>query len=221
MDYVSPTSWAMKGFDVVLGFNPIGRVQEWTFGDWAALATMAPVLTNVGTALHDLAFNIQSGTTTLHPLWQGNAGDAAYSYFTELASAIVALEVPISEIGKAYLDMADAVWAVGEAMGGVIKGMTDAAIIAGIAAAAGTATAASGVGAIVGYGVAGLEVVNILRLWAEATKLYQHAGAVVLTFRSILNKNLSDLDAVRLPALPDGGGYDHPLVQAPGAAHGR
>ncbi|MCA2213924.1 hypothetical protein [Jidongwangia harbinensis] len=64
MDYLSPTSWAMKGFDIVLGFDPIGWVQERFAGDWAAVATMSPVLTGTGAALHDLALNVQSGATT-------------------------------------------------------------------------------------------------------------------------------------------------------------
>ncbi|MEV6595581.1 hypothetical protein AB0M36_01815 [Actinoplanes sp. NPDC051346] len=86
MDYLSPTSWAMKGFDVVLGFDPISWLQERFSGDWEAVATMAPVLSNTSAGLHDLALNIQSGATTLHTLWQGNAGDAAYDYFTDLST---------------------------------------------------------------------------------------------------------------------------------------
>jgi uncharacterized protein YukE len=216
MDYLSPTSWAMEGFKAVLGFDPIGEMQNKLFGDWEALASMQPVLTNAGAALHDLALNIQSGTTMLHPLWQGNAGDSAYRYFTDLATAVNALRAPLDEIGTAYQQMADAVWAAGESIGGVLKAMIDAAIIAGIAAAAGTATAATGAGAVVGYGVAAAEAVNILRLWGDATKLYQNATAAVLAFRSVLGRNLSDLDQVTLPALPGGIGYDHPLVATGG-----
>jgi uncharacterized protein YukE len=216
MDYLSPSSWAMKGFDIVLGFDPLAWVQEKLFGDWEALATMDSVLTNVSTALHDLALNIQSGAATLHPSWQGNAGENAYRYFTDLATAITALEHPIRNIGHEYRVMADAVWSIGEALGGVLKGLADAAIIAGVAAVAGTATAASGVGAVVGYGVAAVEVANMLRLWGEATKLYQSASAAVLAFRAAIGRSLGDLDAVTLPALPGGTGYDHPVAQAGG-----
>lgn len=213
MDYVSPTSWAMKGCDIVLGFDPVSWLQERFAGDWEALASMDAVLGNAAEGLHDLAFNIQSGVTTVHPKWQGNAGDAAYEYFTDLATSIVALEAPLREIGHAYKVMADAVWAAGEALGGIIKGLLDAAIIAGISAAAGTATSWTGVGAAAGYGIAAVEVANMLRLWGDATKLYQHAGAAVLTFRSALNNNLSDLNAVTLPTLSGGAGYDHPTAQ--------
>ncbi|MEW1586351.1 hypothetical protein AB0283_12955 [Micromonospora vinacea] len=108
--------------------------------------------------------------------------------------------------------MADAVWSAGEALGGVVKSLIDAAIITGLAAAAGTATSATGVGALVGYGVAAAEVANMFRLWAEATKLCQQIAAAVLAFRAVLTRELSGLDTVALPALPDGGRYDHPLA---------
>ncbi|MGK5680150.1 WXG100 family type VII secretion target [Actinoplanes sp. URMC 104] len=213
MDYLSPTSWAMKGFDIVLGFDPVSWIQERFSGDWEAVATMAPVLTNAGAALHDLGLNVQSGATTLYPLWQGNAGDAANDYFTDLATGIAALQAPLQTMATEYHALADAVWSSGEAIGGLIKGMIDAAIIAGIAAAGGTATSWTGVGAVAGYGVAAIEVATILNMWGKATELYQFASAAALAFRSKLGSALNDLDTIKLPALPGGASYQHPLAQ--------
>ncbi|MFG2167880.1 WXG100 family type VII secretion target [Micromonospora chersina] len=171
MDYISPANWLNEVFNHVFGFDPIGRIQSQVSGDWEALATTAPVVDNIGGALHDLAYNIQSGTTTLRPLWHGVAGDGAFRYFTTTANATADLHTPMSAISKAYREMADAVWSAGEALGGVVKSLIDAAIIAGIAAAAGTVTSETGVGALVGYGVAAAEVANMFRLWGGATKL--------------------------------------------------
>lgn len=61
---------------------------------------------------------------------------------------------PLIAVGEAYREMAEAVWAAGEAVGGILKGLVDAAIIAGIADAAGAATIETDVGPIVGYVVA-------------------------------------------------------------------
>lgn len=58
------------------------------------------------------------------------------------------------------------------------------------------------------------QVGNMFRLWAEATKPCQQIAAAVLAFRAVLTRELSGLDSVALPALPDGGRYDHPLVDA-------
>lgn len=214
MDYLSPSSWANTAFDIVFGFDPIGEIQKRASGDWEALAVMAPVIGNVGDALHELAYNVQSGATTLRPQWQGVAGESAFRYFTTTANAVGDLRHHLAAISQAYTEMADGVWAIGEALGGTIKALLDAAIIAGISVAAGTVTSETGVGAILGYGVAAAEIGNMLRLWGQATNLCQKLSAVVNTFRSQLSRELSDLDAVALPALPNGGRYDHPLAGA-------
>ncbi|MCA2213923.1 hypothetical protein [Jidongwangia harbinensis] len=122
------------------------------------------------------------------------------------------MQDPLRQMAEEYHAMADAVWSAGEAIGGLLKGMTDAAIIAGIAAAGGTATSWTGVGAVAGYGVAAIEVATILRMWGQTTELYQFASAAVLAFRSKIGSALGDLDTITLPAPPGGAGYQHPLA---------
>lgn len=139
-------------------------------------------------------------------MWQGQAGEAASSYFTQLASSASDLRGPLGDIGHEYKVMSDSVWSVNEALGGIVKGLVDSAIIAGIAAAAGTATSATGVGAVLGYGVAAAEVAYMLKLWGQATQLYQHATAAVLAFRSALTHRLGDLESASLPDYGTGRG---------------
>jgi uncharacterized protein YukE len=212
MDYISPTAWMMKSFDIILGFDPIQEVQNKIFGDWEILAKMQPALSNSATAVHDLAVNIQSGATSLQDFWQGNAGDAAYRYFTDCATSVDQLCAPLAKMGEAYRTMANSVWEAGDAIGGLIKGMCDAAIIAGIASAAGTATAATGAGAVAGYGLAAGEATYILAQWAMVTKHLQYANSAVMGFRAVLDNVLSDLDSVTLPHIGGGAVYDHPLA---------
>jgi hypothetical protein len=57
--------------------------------------------------------------------------------------------------------------------------IADKWLIAGIAWAAGTATAESGIGAVVGYGVAGLQVVQMLKLFNDASTKIGKYGAIV------------------------------------------
>jgi uncharacterized protein YukE len=212
MDYISPTAWMMKGFDIILGFDPIQEVQNKIFGDWEVYAHMEPVLNNAAVAVHDLAINVQSGASSLPEHWQGNAGDAAFRYFTDLAESIENLRVPLVEMAKEYRTMANAVWEAGDAIGGLLKGMCDAAIIAGIAAAGGTATAATGLGAAVGYGLAAGEAAYILTQWALITKYLQYANAAVMGFRAGLDRGLSSLESIAFPSIGGGPGYDHPLT---------
>jgi uncharacterized protein YukE len=211
-DYVSPTAWMMKGFDIILGFDPVERVQNKIFGNWELYAQMQPVLTSAATAVHDLAFNIQAGATALQSDWHGYAGHSAYRYFTDVATSVDQLRTPLVQIGDAYRGMADAVWEAGDAIGGLLKGMCDAALIAGLAAAGGTATAISGIGGAVGYGLAAAEAANILAMWAIVSKYLAYADSAVKACRAIVDRALSDLDEVKLPAIGGGAGYDHPLA---------
>ncbi|GGN20680.1 uncharacterized protein YukE [Actinoplanes campanulatus] len=215
MDYISPTAWMMKGFDIILGFDPVQEVQNKLVGDWEMLAQMQQVLTNASTAVHDLAYNIQAGATALHGgYWEGNAGEQAHRYFTDFATSVDQLRAPLAKMGEEYRTMANAVWEAGDAIGGLIKGICDAAIIAGVAAAAGTATSLTGGGAVVGYGVAAAEAANMLAMWAQVTKYLAYADSAVKGFRSLLDSSLSDLDEVELSAIGGGAGYDHPLAGA-------
>jgi hypothetical protein len=108
--------------------------------------------------------------------------------------------------------MAHSVWSAAEMTGNLVKALLDAAIIAGIGLVAGTITAETGVGAIIGYGVAAVEVANMLRLWAKITEFIQTAAMAVNGFVAALDREASGLDAAKLPSLPGGPGYDHPLV---------
>lgn len=215
LDNLSPTSWVVEALQAVFGFDPISWLMQRLAGDWEGLATMRPVLANAADALHDLALNVQSGATTLNSDWQGNAGAAAYRYFTDLATTITTLEAPLKQMCEAYRIMADAVWAGCEALGELVTGIIDHAIIVGIMAAAGTVTASTGVGALVGYGVAVFEIAKMLRLWDKVTKVYEYLLTIVLAFRADIGSGVSDLGNIRLPQMPSTG-YDHPLVSLDG-----
>jgi hypothetical protein len=117
----------------VFGFDPIGRAQQWLFGDWEAFAAMSPVTTNVGEALAAMAHNVQTGAAVLRDLWTGNGGEGACRFLTEANDAVFTLRGPLGTLSESYSVMASAVWSMGEALGGVIKALLSSAIIAGIA----------------------------------------------------------------------------------------
>ena len=77
--------------------------------------------------------------------------------------------------------------------------MIDAAIIAGIAAAAGTITAETGVGAIIGYGVAAVEVCELLDMWAQATAAMTNLYSIVQGALGIIESQLAFLHSAELP----------------------
>ena len=80
--------------------------------------------------------------------------------------------------------------------------MIDKAIIIGVSAAAGTALLETGAGAVVGYGVAAWQAVELVKKVNAATKI-QAGGTLILGFFSFL-KALADQggDLTKIP-LPD------------------
>ncbi|MEU4626857.1 hypothetical protein AB0G04_43625 [Actinoplanes sp. NPDC023801] len=211
-EYISPSAWILKGLEIIVGRDPVTETQTKMFGDWEAIGRMISVMNNASLAMHDIAINVQSGATALPGLWQGNAGDTAYQYFTDLATAIDELRPAFAAIAEEYRIMTDAVWAAGDALGGVIKAMCDAALLASAAAVGGSATSWTGGGAAIGYGIAAIAATDVLLLWGQAMALFQNVNGVVLAFRSAMNRSVSDLAAVQLPAIGGGSGYDHPLA---------
>jgi hypothetical protein len=212
MDYLSVSDWALKGFDAVFGFNPLEKITEVFLGDWQAVAKGGVALGRAADALPDIAYNVQGGAIAVRQGWEGLAAESAYERFTRTATMTADLADPLRQISEKFAEISHGVWSTTEALNGFIKGLLDAAIIAGIAAAAGTITAASGVGAIVGYGVAAIEVANMLRLWAQATAAISAIYGLVQAAVGVIEGQLSRLDAAALPDLSGAPGYRHPLV---------
>ncbi|AGZ43032.1 hypothetical protein [Actinoplanes friuliensis] len=212
MDNLSVSNWALKGFDWVFGFNPLDRVLESLLGDWQAIAKGGIALGRAGDAFGDIGYNVQGGAIAVRAGWEGRAADAAYHRFTGIAGDTASLGDPLREMSRQYSEIARGVWNTSEAVSGFIKGLLDAAIIAGIAAAAGTATAASGVGAVVGYGVAAAEVANMLKLWGQATAAISAIYGAVQMALGVVEGQIAKLDSITLPDNSASSGYRHPLV---------
>jgi hypothetical protein len=85
----------------------------------------------------------------------------------------------------------------------ILQALADKAILAGIAAAAGTALIETGVGAVAGYGAAALIVLDMLQLINDASVIINTAGSVILgLFGGVMDAAYQggDLTSVPLPA---------------------
>ncbi|TMM35772.1 MAG: hypothetical protein E6F99_18295 [Actinobacteria bacterium] len=206
-NYVSPSAWINAAIEELTGVDVIGWMTNWVSGDWAAIWKFGDALHNLGQCLEQLGINIQQGMLDLDPAWDGNASDAAYQYFSNFAAAVGGQQSSLYDIGENYHKAALGAWQLANQLGNIVQALADKAIIAGIAAAAGTATAESGVGAIVGYGVAGLMVVDMLDLINKASTIINAAGTAILglfgTGMDIGFKG-GDLSRVALPSVPYG-----------------
>lgn len=211
LDNISISHWALKGIDWVFGYDILGEATDFFLGDWQALAKAGKALGNAADATTDLGYNLQGGAISLRAQWQGHAAEAADQHFTDLAAKLDAMGHPMRVVAKQFELAAEGAYNAGESVSGIIKGLLDAAIIAGIAAAAGTVTAETGVGAVVGYGVAAIEVARMLDMWAEATKVMASVYAATQALIGITQTGVASLESVQMPEVA-GGSYRNPLV---------
>ena len=212
LDTISLSHWALEGFDYVFGFNPLEQSLNFYVGDWQAFGKAGRAIRNTADALDDLALNVQGGAVALHPTWwQGHAGETAYQHFADLAQGVNGLVEPMREIATQFDTIGSSIYHSAESVSGLVKGMVDAAVIAGIAAAAGTASAITGIGAVFSFGVATLEVARMLQLWAQATALMTGVYSAAQAATGVIGSAVTRLYGANLPELT-GGGYAHPLA---------
>ncbi|MEU6098277.1 hypothetical protein [Streptomyces sp. NPDC047079] len=211
-DLVSPTYWITEAYNAVFGFNPLDEVIQWFAGDWESFAKCAEVWENIGKACDDIAKNLGSGNTALDATWNGNAADAAYVYFDELAKKLNQSGQTFGSLADTYKYLAHAAYSTAEGIKGFLGGILDGLIIVGVEMAAGTLLSWTGAGALVGYGLAALEITRILNMWGEATKMFGNAQAIVNTGVGTL-EGLGAAVYSHLQNFPSvGAAYDNPAV---------
>lgn len=199
----------------MFGFDPIAKIADYTAGDWVPLAQTGIAIGNVADTVHDIGLNVQVGMLHLNGDWEGNAANAASIYFTDTANRVAEWQDPLKEIARQYEIIGHGVASTTDAIEGLIKFLLDMALIAGIAFAAGTATAETGIGPIVGYGMGAIAILEMLAMWDAATQLMSFLYTVVQGAAGIIETKIADLDASSIPELSTGGnGYDHPLAEA-------
>ncbi|MGX6606541.1 hypothetical protein ACWKSP_31125 [Micromonosporaceae bacterium Da 78-11] len=178
-NYISPSAWINDIIEKASGVDIFGYATDAFTGEWAALYKFGGAMANLAQCMQEIGVEIQAGALDLDRTWDGNAGDAAYNYFTELASATSGQQSAMYEAARGYHEAARGAWQLSEQLGNVLQAIVDEAIIMGIAAAAGTATIETGVGAVLGYSMAAYQAVQIVKLVNRASKIINTAGTVI------------------------------------------
>ncbi|MDI6098178.1 hypothetical protein QLQ12_06120 [Actinoplanes sp. NEAU-A12] len=203
-NYVSPTSWINELINSVTGKDVLGTITESIAGDWSKIWAFGDAMTNVGRWSEQVAVNVQQEILKLDSSWDGNANDAAYNYFTNLAVEISDLRFALTEIGESYRTAAKGAWGLATQMGNMLQALCDMAIAFCLVVAGSALTTSVGVG-FAGYGVAGLMAAEMM---AIASKLFLIAStasmAVFGTFGAAMDAAYQggDLSSVKLPTSP-------------------
>jgi hypothetical protein len=208
-DLMSPTYWVTEAYNAIFGFNPLDEAVQWFAGDWESFSKCGDLWGQLAKASEAVSQNIGGGNKQLDATWDGNAADAAYNYFTKLARALADSKESLDKLKTEYEHLSHAAYSTAEAISGFLGGIIDGLLITAIEMAAGTALSWTGVGAVVGYGLAGLEIANILRLWSEATSAIGNAQGIVNGGIGVVETIGATLYGTSA-TLPEVGQYDHP-----------
>jgi hypothetical protein len=207
-NYVSPSAWVNDVIEKVSGVDIFGYASDAFTGEWAALYQFGDALRSLGQFMQQAGIEVQAGMNRLDVSWEGNAADAAFAHFSTLATRISGQQIALTEAAKGYHEAAKGAWQLSNQLGNLLQAIADKAIIVGIAAAAGTATAETGIGALAGYGVAGWQAIELLEKINKASALINTAGTVILGAfgggMDIAGQG-GDLSAVPLPSAPYAG----------------
>jgi hypothetical protein len=202
-NYISPSAWVNDIIEKTTGVDIFGYASDAFTGEWVALYKFGDALTNVARAVQQIGIDIQTGAMKADETWNGNAGDAAYTYFSTLAAAVSGQQAALDAAARGYHEAARGAWQLSNQLGNVLQAVVDEAILMGIAAAVGTATIETGVGAVVGYGMAAYQGVQILKLVNKASQIINTAGVVIMAAfgggMAIAGQG-GDLSAVPLPS---------------------
>jgi hypothetical protein len=208
---ISPAHWINEFLKELVGWDVIGEMTASFTGEWEAYAKCGAAFDNLGKCMQDVGVNIQQGALDVDRKWSGNAADAAYLYFSEVAAATSSMQLALYEAAERYADASRGIWLFADQVAGILESVVDKAVLAGICAAAGTVLAETGVGAVAGYGLAALQIAQIIELIGKAGVIIQTAGTVIEGIAGLIMGLANQGGSLKKIQFP-GGAYNHPAV---------
>jgi hypothetical protein len=180
LNYVSPSAWVNDLIASVTGVDIFGKATDFISGEWDALWKFGDAMINLAQCMQEMGIEIQKSTFDLDGSWDGNAGDAAFTYFTALATAISGQQTALRTAGNGYHQAARGAWQLSSQLGNLLQNIADKGILLGISCLAGTATMETGIGAVAGYGMAAYQAAQIVSLVNKASTIINTGGTVIL-----------------------------------------
>lgn len=148
LDLVSPSALVTEGLKLFFDFDPFGELAAQISGDWEGYLKCSGLWGNLADFCRNVAANVEHGTSSVSATWTGNAADAACVYFEEFGEILHSAAESFDSLKKNYEMVAHTVFGVAETVKGGLMLLSDLALEAFIAWAAGTEAAATGVGLI-------------------------------------------------------------------------
>ncbi|MBQ1041480.1 hypothetical protein KBX03_03060 [Micromonospora sp. C72] len=209
-DLISPAAWLRQVSVWLFGYDPF---EDWTkqlSGDWDAYIHCAAAWRIIGNALLDVGRNLVTTAGDVPEVWRGKAAEAEQEFQLKLGNAAMALHPACDQYAELYTKAAEAAKQLFDVVSGLITKLIDVLIVVNLASAVGTATIETGVGPVVGYGVAAYYAWQAYDLYNEISTFYGNAEA---TFKGIAGTIGMIQAGAAVAALPDLQPYQHPGQQ--------
>ncbi|WP_027341543.1 hypothetical protein [Hamadaea tsunoensis] len=202
LDYASPTAWLNTAIADMTGRDVLQTVVQPFAGDWARIGEYGDALTHLAACLGDVAVQTEAHAALLTTRWTGNAAEQAFTYFSDVAAGVSRTSAIMSRAAHRYSELALDVWMIATQLQNLLQSICDQAVLALLEMAAGTALVETGIGAVVGYGLATVQIINILKLITKASTIIQSAATAItmaFAFLAALLKEFGDPGQISLP----------------------
>jgi len=211
-DYLSPSKWVFDIVKSLTGVDILGELVSPFVGHWERVSAYGDALTKVSQCLTGVSTNVSNVNGALDTQWDGNAADAANVYFGSVGTSLRLHSEALAKAGERYQELAAGMYHHHVAAEHLLKLVFDEAIAIAVWAAVGTATAETGVGAAVGYGMAAYKTVRLVNLINHWRELVEKAMIGAEGFMGILyglSRRIDDLGPIANVTEP----YRHPSVR--------
>lgn len=212
-DLVSPTAWMLWVFENVCGFNPLDHLAAHVAGDWAVFSRAAEALDNLGTFDSEMAAEIRANTATViagaNPAWSGDAADAAANYFSGFSVAVENQVRTTRGLARECRSFSIGMYQLAKGLADAVKFFLDMATLAALSAAAGTFTAYTGVGGVLGAAAAITAFAQARFAWIAVGEIIGNLYGFANLFVGAMGRAMAPLRAIADHPLP-AGAYDHP-----------
>ncbi|MFE7719034.1 hypothetical protein ACFU44_08315 [Nocardia rhizosphaerihabitans] len=209
---ISPTYWACKWSENVLGTDPLKWVTTKISGDWESLQKAGKAVENLAAYSSAFSESVKTAATTVDATWDGNAATSAQAYFTKLSSAISAQVGPLKELADEIKNFAESAYHISTAMSNSLQAVLDWAAIAVIEWAAVKIAGLSGVGIVATAALVAAATLTTLKVINEWNRLVQFFNSGYAALEGIAGVGFGVAAVVQsadMPVLPTAN-YDHP-----------
>jgi hypothetical protein len=206
-DLISPAAWLRQVSIWVFGHDPLEGWANQFSGDWKAYVHCGIAMGAAGAAAGDIGRNLVNGAGDVPSVWRGNAAEGEQQFQLALGSAALALQQVGGQFDLLYQQAAQAVKKLYDVVSGLISDLLDVLLVINVAAAAGTATIETGVGAVAGYGIAAYYTWQAYDLYKEISDFYGNAEDLLNAIGASIQGIKATLAVKDLPTIRP---YHHP-----------